>query len=56
MLSCANLRGADLSGALLKDAYLGEAALRGADLSGAALRDASITQEQVHQARPGTSG
>ena len=51
MLSCADLRGADLSGATLKEAYLGEA-----DLRGAALRDARITQEQVHQARPGTSG
>ena len=30
--------------------------LSGADLSGAALRDATVTQEQVHQARPGKPG
>ena len=52
----ADLSDADLSWADLRGAYLGAADLRGADLSGAALRDACVTQEQVHQARPSTSG
>ena len=60
-LSWADLRGAklgktDLRGADLSRAVLSRVNLSGADLSGAALRDASITQEQVHQARPGKPG
>ena len=37
------LRGADLSGADLRDANLSDAVLRGADLSGADLRDANLS-------------
>jgi len=56
ILSRTKLISAILRAANLSRAYLGAADLSGADLSGAALRDASVTQEQVHQARPGKPG
>src|SRR5260370_787067 len=56
ILSRTKLISAILRAANLSRAYLDAADLSGADLSGAALRDASITQEQLHQARPSKPG